>query len=69
MSTEIRQIDDATWSFEEQGVRFFLLAGEEQALLIDSGMETENARELAESLANLPVKLLNTHADRDLHAC
>lgn len=58
-------IDSRTWSFEEEGVRFFLLAGEERALLIDSGMTTRNARELAEELTDKPITLLNTHADPD----
>ena len=62
---DIRNIDEGTWVLDEGGVRFFLLAGREKALLIDSGMETRNAKELAESLTDLPVMLLNTHADRD----
>ncbi len=62
---DIHPIDAMTWSFEEGGVRFFLLNGRERALLIDSGMETRNARELAEGLTDLPLELLNTHADRD----
>lgn len=65
MSVEIRQIDAATWIFEEPGVRFFLLTGDERALLIDSGMQTHNARALAEGLTDLPLSLLNTHADPD----
>ncbi len=62
---EIRKIDGETWSFEEGGVRFFLLVGTERALLIDSGMQTRNAKELARELTDLPLSLLNTHADRD----
>lgn len=66
MSNEnIIQINRNTWRIEEQGVRFFLLAGREKALLIDSGMNIHNARDIAESLTNLPVSLLNTHSDRD----
>ena len=38
------KIDGQTWSFEESGVRFFLLAGSERALLIDSGMQTRQQR-------------------------
>lgn len=64
-SYEIIPIDDQTWRIEEAGVRFFLLAGTEKALLIDSGMQTKNAKEIAASLTDLPVSLLNTHADRD----
>ncbi len=65
MGVSIRKIDEHTWSFEEPGVRFFLLEGDQKALLIDSGMETRNAKELACSLTKLPLSLLNTHADMD----
>lgn len=62
---EIIQINENTWRIEEEGVRFFLLAGEKKALLIDSGMQVQNAKEIAESLVELPIELLNTHGDRD----
>ncbi len=65
MTCEITKINDQTWVFDEGGVRFFLLCGDEKALLLDSGMETKNAKELAESLTDLPLELMNTHADRD----
>ena len=65
MEVKITQADASTWIFDEAGVRFFLLAGTERALLIDSGMMTRNAKELAESLTKLPLALLNTHADPD----
>lgn len=65
MNYEIIRIDEQTWRIEENGVRFFLLAGTKKALLIDSGMTVKNAREIAEGLTSLPVELLNTHADRD----
>ena len=59
------KIDKQTWRFEEDGVRFFLLTGSNRALLIDSGMQTRNAKELAQTLTDLPLSLLNTHADPD----
>lgn len=65
MAVDIIRIDETTWSFEEPGVRFFLLTGTERALLIDSGMQTRNAKELSEELTTLPLSLLNTHADPD----
>ncbi len=65
MQYEIVQINPNTWRIEDGGVRFFLLAGEEKALLIDSGMMVNNAKDIAEGLTDLPVSLLNTHADRD----
>ncbi len=64
-SYEIIQIDSQTWRIEDQGVRFFLLTGDREALLIDSGMTVHNAKEIAHSLTDLPVRLLNTHADPD----
>lgn len=65
MSCKIIQIDEQTWRIEEMGVRFFLLTGEREALLVDSGMETHNAKEIAQTLTDLPIRLLNTHADMD----
>lgn len=69
MSVRINQIDDVTWSFEEEDVRFFLLEGKEKALMIDSGMRTADARGLAQSLTSLPLELLCTHADPDHIGC
>ncbi len=65
MNYKINKIDMQTWSIEDQGVRFFLLTGTEKGLVIDSGMTTKNARQIAESLTDLPLLLLNTHADID----
>ena len=65
MSYEVIQINDRTWRIEDGGVRFFLLTGTERALLIDSGMTVHHARDIAAELTDLPVSLLNTHADRD----
>ena len=65
MNCEIIRIDEASWRIEDGGVRFFLLAGSERALLIDSGMNCRNARDIAAALTPLPLELLNTHADID----
>ncbi len=65
MGCEIIRIDNNTWRIEDGGVRFFLLTGTERALLVDSGMMTHDARDIAESLTDLPVLLINTHADGD----
>lgn len=65
MNYEIIKINEQTWRVEDAGVRFFLLTGTKKALLVDSGMNVHNAREIAVSLTNLPVELLNTHADMD----
>ena len=65
MDYQIVQMDHNTWRIEDGGVRFFLLAGTEKALLVDSGMQVRNAKEIAQTLTDLPVSLLNTHADMD----
>ena len=65
MNYQIIQINKNSWRIEDGGVRFFLLTGTERALLIDSGMMVNNAKDIAQELTDLPVSLLNTHADRD----
>lgn len=62
---EIVQIRPDTWRIEDQGVRVFLLTGSKKALLIDSGRTLTNVRKIAESLTDLPLELLHTHADPD----
>ena len=62
---ETIKINDNTWRFEDDSVRFFLFCGSDRAALIDSGMNTPNARQMAEELTDLPLILINTHADPD----
>ena len=63
--TEIIQIDENTWSIEDMYVRFFLIAGDDRAVLLDSGINTPNAKEIAEKLTDKPIMLVNTHGDMD----
>lgn len=65
MSYEVIKLNENTWRIDEGHVRFFLLTGTKEALLIDSGMQVNNAKEIAMEITKLPIKLLNTHADRD----
>ncbi len=62
---EIIKIDSHTWRFEDGFVRFFLLEGENKAMMIDSGVNCPNAIELAKTVTNKPIMLLNTHGDGD----
>jgi len=64
-NVEIIKINDKTWRIEDGFVRFFLLEGNDKAMLIDSGFDTPNAKEIAESLTSKPVMLINTHSDGD----
>ena len=61
----VTAIDHRTWCLDEGGVRFFLLVGDERALLVDSGMRTHDARDRAAQLTDLPIALFNTHCDMD----
>ena len=65
MNYQVIQMNSNTWRIEDGEVRFFLLAGTDRALLIDSGMFVHNAKDIAEGLTDLPISLLNTHADGD----
>ena len=67
MAYEIKKYNDSTWMIEDQLgpnslTRFFLLAGEERALMIDAGMNTKNAKEIGEGIlkeAGLFEKLIS----------
>lgn len=62
---KIDRISEGTVVFDEGGVRFFLLIGKTRAILIDSGMQTRDADRLAKEYTDLPLELINTHADMD----
>lgn len=62
---EIIRMDDSTWRFEDGFVRFFLLEGRDKAAMIDSGVNCPDAAELAKTLTDKPVILINTHGDGD----
>lgn len=62
---EIIKMDSHTWRFEDGFVRFFLLEGDKKAVLIDSGVNCPDAVNLAKTLTNKTIMLLNTHGDGD----
>lgn len=62
---EIVQIDSHTWRFEDGFVRFFLLEGEDKAVMIDSGVNCPDAVSIAKTLTDKSIMLLNTHGDGD----
>ena len=65
MNANVKLIAENTWQIEDDFVRFFLLAGKERSLLIDTGVSGMNTRGIASSLTELPVSLINTHGDGD----
>ena len=62
---QVTRMNDNTWKIDDGDVRFYLFCGTEKAALIDSGMNTPNAKKIAEGLTDLEIILINTHADRD----
>lgn len=56
---------DNTWAVEDGGVRIFVAAGSEKALVIDTGFGDIDVIEAVRTLTDLPLELINTHADRD----
>ncbi len=67
MAYEIKKYNENTWMIEDQLsevslTRFFLLAGNDRALMIDAGMNTKNAKEIGEGIlkeAGLYDKLIS----------
>ncbi|MBE5781150.1 MAG: hypothetical protein E7328_04945, partial [Clostridiales bacterium] len=51
-----RQIFDDTWCISGKGCDCYLLIGEEEALMIDSGMSDLDIRSFAQTLTDRPVK-------------
>lgn len=65
MENQIIKINENTYRIEDSGVRFYVFLGKEKAAVIDTGMNTPNAKELVQSITSLPLILINTHADPD----
>ena len=43
---QVIKVNDSTWRFEDDSVRFFLFVGTKKAALIDSGMNVPDAKRL-----------------------
>lgn len=65
MSEQIVKLYENTWTVEDNGVRIFILAGTEKALIVDTGRTGIAIRDAARQVTDLPLMLLNTHADLD----
>ena len=69
MEYRMFQLDTKTWRIEEyddhSSVYCYLLAGDEGALLLDTGMGTVDMAQIVRSLTNLPVTVLCTHGHFD----
>lgn len=70
MSRAVKMIADRTWLICEeiapgQSVYMYLLAGDQEALLIDTGFGTIPLREITRELTALPITVLLTHGHFD----
>ena len=61
----MKELFENTWAIEDMGVRIFLLTGKDRALVIDTGMTGIDVPSEVRKHTDLPIMLLNTHADRD----
>ena len=65
MDYQVIKISPRTWAVQDENVRFFILAGDARALIIDSGISGLDVKQIAREVTDLPLMLLNTHADPD----
>ncbi|HHP1053833.1 MBL fold metallo-hydrolase [Bacillus cereus group sp. BfR-BA-01354] len=65
----VNQIDNTTFAISEYGhweqVHSYLLIGEEEAALIDTGLGIDNIKRITDQLTNLPIIVLTTHVHWD----
>jgi hydroxyacylglutathione hydrolase len=61
---KILKIAEDFYSIEQDFVRCFLLVGEKEGLLVDTGLGG-NLKEYVEEITKLPIKVIFTHADGD----
>ncbi|MGC4193230.1 MAG: aminotransferase class I/II-fold pyridoxal phosphate-dependent enzyme [Thermomicrobiales bacterium] len=66
---DVREADPGVWVIEEpfhvEQVKSYLIAGSERAILLDTGMGVANIRAVVETLTDLPVSVVNSHAHWD----
>lgn len=65
MGYEIIKLEDNVYKIEEDFVRCFLIIGTQRALLIDTGIGSDDLKTKISSITDLPITLVNTHNDRD----
>lgn len=66
---DVLAVDPGTWLIEEpfhdEQVKSYLIAGNDRAILLDTGMGVADIRTIAESLTDLPISVVNSHAHWD----
>ena len=66
---DVRDLGDGIWGIAEWGhqeeVLSFLLVGDQEALLLDTGLGFFSMRAIIESITAKPVTVVNTHSHFD----
>lgn len=60
-----RKLNAHTWMFDGDGSYCYLITGEDQALMVDTGMSKANLRAYAEKFTDKPILVVNTHGHFD----
>ena len=63
--TDIQLFAENFYILDDGRVRQFLILGEDEALLIDTGFEDSNVYHTVKNITQLPVKVIMTHGDPD----
>lgn len=63
--TEIKEYLEHFYILDDGRVRQFLIAGKEEALLVDTGFADSGVYDAVRKITDLPVKVIMTHADPD----
>ena len=63
--TGIQLFAENFYILDDGRVRQFLILGEDEALLMDTGFEDSNVYHTVKSITKLPVKVVMTHGDPD----
>ncbi|MDX8363414.1 MBL fold metallo-hydrolase [Cytobacillus sp. IB215316] len=65
----VQEIGNSTFAISEYGhwekVHSFLLLGDSEAALIDTGLGIDNIKRITDQLTSLPIKVLTTHVHAD----
>ena len=62
---QVRSFTDNFYILDDGRVRQFLIVGEKKALLVDTGFPDSHVYEAVQSITDLPVRVIMTHADID----
>ena len=64
-SYQVTELGSNVWGIQDGMVNFFLVAGTQKALLIDSGWGINNLANFVKTLTPLPIMLVQTHGHVD----